>query len=513
MPAFGDQQPALVAAQARLSAGEAIERSNPSGALGSYLASAQAALAELGRHPEEKAARDVYNFSVARSVGVIEEAKLKPWDRTLVAPAPEGQYSLTGVRPQNPDRNPANFELIPADSLVVGGSYLKKRVTTEGIGAPVVAIGRKPRTDARARFTSDHIYADATGIVRFNGRQAQLEFFESLGTNRVSLGGHSYPLAADYTATTAVGLTRERPEKLGLIRMLRPEKYHGTARLTRLQGYDRDRIPVIFIHGLQDTPASWVPMLNTLRDDPEIRRRYQFWVYSYPSGYPFFYSAALLREELDAVRRAYPDHKNVVLIGHSMGGLLSRLMVTDAGEKLWIDYFGKRPVETNLPADIRAKIEPSLIFNHRADVSRVIFISTPHRGSSMAANWIGRLATGLIKMPFLLASVPFQAIDAAVINDPGSPRLKRIPNSIDTLSPHNRFVRELNELPVTAGIPYHSIIGDRGRGDTPQSSDGVVPYWSSHLAGAQSELIVPSNHSAPANPQAIAEVERILKAN
>src|SRR5881275_1059583 len=112
VPAFGNQQPALVAAQARLNAGEAIERSNPSGALGSYLASAQAALAELGRHPEEKAARDVYNFSVARSVGVIEEAKLKPWDRTLVAPAPEGQYPLTGVRPQNPDRNPANFELI-----------------------------------------------------------------------------------------------------------------------------------------------------------------------------------------------------------------------------------------------------------------------------------------------------------------------------------------------------------------------------------------------------------------
>ena len=90
-------------------------------------------------------------------------------------------------------------------------------------------------------------------------------------------------------------------------------------------------------------------------------------------------------------------------------------------------------------------------------------------------------------------------------------RLKRMPNSIDTLAPNNRFVLEINKFPIARGIPYHSIIGDRGRGDTPQSSDGVVPYWSSHLEGAQSELIVPSNHSAPLNAQAIAEVQRILK--
>ena len=96
-------------------------------------------------------------------------------------------------------------------------------------------------------------------------------------------------------------------------------------------------------------------------------------------------------------------------------------------------------------------------------------------------------------------------------NDPGALQLKRIPNSIDTLAPSNRFVQSVNKIPITRGIPYHSIIGDRGKGDTPESSDGVVAYWSSHLDAAQSELIVPSNHSAPRNPQAIAEVTRILK--
>jgi hypothetical protein len=89
--------------------------------------------------------------------------------------------------------------------------------------------------------------------------------------------------------------------------------------------------------------------------------------------------------------------------------------------------------------------------------------------------------------------------------------MTRIPNSIDTLSPNNRFVKSMNTLSIAKGISYHSIIGDRGRGDTPNSSDGVVAYWSSHLDGAKSERVVPSGHSAHQNAQAIAEVARILK--
>ena len=88
---------------------------------------------------------------------------------------------------------------------------------------------------------------------------------------------------------------------------------------------------------------------------------------------------------------------------------------------------------------------------------------------------------------------------------------KRRANSVDTLSPNSRFVNAINTIPITPGVPYNTIIGDRGRGDSPNSSDGVVPYWSSHIAGAETEHIVPSNHTAHQNPEAIAEVMRILK--
>ncbi len=482
---------------------------DPLHALGGYLAAAQTASNQLDRNPGDRPARDLYNFSVARVIGVIEGARLNPWDHALVVPAPTGDYTLTTKRQVGTDRDPAAYEIIPTDSLTIGGAYLRERVTISGIGAPVVAVGRQEKKDSRETFTSRRLYGGATGIIRFRGHGAELEFFQPLTTDRVSLDGHSYPLAADLTAPLAVGLTRERPEKLGLARLLRPEKYTDTARLIRLQVYDPKRIPVIFVHGLQDTPASWTPLINTLYEDPEIRRHYQFWVYSYPSGYPYPYSAALFRDELDGVDRAFPDHKGIILIGHSMGGMISRLMITDAGQKIWHHFFGKPPAETVLPNDTRQLLEKSLIFNHRPEVKRVVFMSTPHRGSDLASNWIGRLAASLVKTPFLVASIPVTVITAAA--DPGAIQAKRLPNSIDTLSPRNKFLLEVNKLPITPGIPYQSIIGDRGRGDTPKSSDGVVAYWSSHLDGAQSELIVPSNHSSPANPEAIAEVRRILK--
>jgi triacylglycerol esterase/lipase EstA (alpha/beta hydrolase family) len=304
-------------------------------------------------------------------------------------------------------------------------------------------------------------------------------------------------------------LSRERPDKLGFIRLLRPEKYADTARLVRLQPFDPRRTPVIFVHGLQDTPVSFVPMVNAFRKDPEIQRRYQFWVFSYPSGYPYPYSAALLRRELDGIARAFPNRKPIVLVGHSMGGMICRLMITDAGDKIWRDLFGKSPSETPLAGQTRELVRSSIVFNHRPEVKRVIFISTPHRGALLASSWIGRLGERLVKAPAAIADARDAAV-ALVTDDVAARQLQRVPSSIVTLDPNDRFVQLVNQLPLAPDIPYNSIIGDRGKGDTPNSSDGVVAYWSSHLDGAQSELIVPTNHQAERSPEAIAEVKRIL---
>ena len=510
LPAVANEAPELVAAENELTNAKKFQTSEPTRALGQYLAAAQAAEHHLERSAGDARARQIYNFAVGRCLEVIESAPLDPWSHSLSVPGPDGDYVVTTQRPAGPDRNPADYNITPADSLAIGGAYFDKRVTVDGIGAPVVAAGREKKADFHKNFSTPRLYGTATAIIRFRGHNAQIEFFEPLSTERISFAGHTSQLAADFTAPLALGLTTERPDKLGLARFLHPGKYADTARLSRLQAYDPNRIPVIFVHGLQDTAASWAPMINTLRDDPEIRRRYQFWVYSYPSGYPYPYSAALFREELDAIARAFPSRQRVILIGHSMGGMISRLMVTDVGDKLWRERFGKSPAQTNLPPEPKKLLEQSLVFNHRPDVRRVVFISSPHRGSVLASNWIGQIARKLVKTPIFFATLPIHAI-AQASADPELVKFDRIPNSIDTLSPKSPFVKSIDKFPIAAGIPFHTIEGDRGRGDAPNSSDGVVPYWSSHLEGARSELVVPSNHSAHQNPEAIAEVRRILK--
>jgi pimeloyl-ACP methyl ester carboxylesterase len=319
-------------------------------------------------------------------------------------------------------------------------------------------------------------------------------------------------LAANFTASLAMGLAREKPQKLGLVRLLRPEEYASTFRVARMQPYDPNKTIVLVIHGLMDTPVTWVPLLNDLRSDKEIRRNYQFWFYSYPSGYAYPYSALILRRELDAIERKYRLTKKMVLVGHSMGGCISRILITDSGNKLWLEAFGKPPERTELPAESKNLLKEALILRHRPEIGRVIFMSTPHRGSDLASKWIGRIGSRLVKAPSKLISIS-QVARESLVPDPAVLKLRGFPNSVDTLAPNNRFVLAINKVPITPGIPYHTIVGDRGHGDTPKSSDGVVPYWSSHLDGAKSEFIAPCNHSSPLNPQAIAEVHRILKLN
>jgi pimeloyl-ACP methyl ester carboxylesterase len=305
-------------------------------------------------------------------------------------------------------------------------------------------------------------------------------------------------------------LAAEKPKNIELARVLFPEKYAETAHIVRLEPYNPNKTVVVVVHGLADSQATWAPMLNTLWGDPLIRRNFQFWYYSYPSGYPYPYSAAIMRRELDAAEKRFPSRKPMVLIGHSMGSLISRLMITDSGDKIWTSFFGRPPDKIRLSERSRRLLTESLIFKSRSDIGRVVFIAAPHRGSNIAKGFIGRVASLLVKTPSSLLHVA-RDVKHFVRSDSSLLKANHIPNSVDTLSPDSHFVKLLGSIPIATSIPVHSIMGDRGKGDTPKSSDGVVPYESSHFAGAHSELIVPSGHSAHQDPKAIAEVGRILR--
>jgi triacylglycerol esterase/lipase EstA (alpha/beta hydrolase family) len=491
---------------------QGLERSQPLLALEAYASVARDSLRELERNPADKEARRCYNFAVAGLFSVIRKAKLDPWAESLRIGA-NNELTLAGRKdPAKPEQDPSLYDLIPTDELRYHGAYVKEDVTKDGIGAPLVAVRHLTVEKAAELFTAPAIYYGVTGIVEFEGSRCVLSIRDPLAMETVQVHGRTYPLAANFTASLAMVLAQEKPQKLGLVRLLVPEKYAATARVARMEPYNPNKSVVLFVHGLMDTPATWVPMLNDLRADKEIRANYQFWFYSYPSGYPYPYSALILRHELDAIEKRYPLRKRMVLVGHSMGGCISRTLVTDAGMKLWMEGFGKPPEQTEMPEQSKRLLKEALIFKHRPEIGRVIFMSTPHRGSDMASNWLGRIGSMLVRTPVKLLTVG-RTIREAATADPAALHLKRFPNSVDTLAPNNRFVVAINEIPPTHGIPYHTILGDRGKGDSPNSTDGVVAYWSSHFDGADSERIVPSNHSSPLNPEAIAEVHRILKLN
>lgn len=504
----------LLDAENRIADGLKRSKREPKAAMGDYLTAAQVAAEHLKHHPQDADARERYNFAVARVFTTIRDAKLDPWTQPLAVPAAGGDFVLTRRPDARKAWNPALYDFTPADQFDVGGSYMTERATKEGLGAPLVAVGREMNTDARPDFSIPRTYYGVTAVARFTGRKCEIGFEDPLATENVSMGGRTFPLAADYTVPIAVMLASTKPEKMGLARLLDPEKHADTARISRLQPYDPNKTVVLVVHGLNSAPATYTPLINSLRADEKIRRHYQFWFYSYPSGYPYPHSAAILRKELDAVRQRFPMHKKMVVIGHSMGGCISRLLITDVGDELWMKTFGKPPAEVKLSPETKALLTDALIFNHRPEVGRVIFIAAPLRGADMATGVAGRIGSRLIKAPIKLAAAGAEGLKMAVSRDDDL-KLDGIPNSVDTLAPNNRFVRNINTFPLTPGIPYNAIVGDRGKGGNkdktkPYRSDGIVPYWSSYLPGAESELTVSSGHGAHQNPQAIAEVRRIL---
>jgi pimeloyl-ACP methyl ester carboxylesterase len=501
----------LAAAEQGLTKAMHEEHSKPLVALADCLTALQASSRELERDPTNASAVRDYNFGIARIFQIIHDAKLDPWSAPLTIPSPAGDFTLTHKPDPRPEWSPALYEFTPADEFDVGGKYVTERTTRAGIGAPIVAVEREPK-NRRPDFAPSRIFYSVTVVAHFEGRRCVLSFEDPLARETVAFNGRTVPLAADFTVPLAVMLQESDPKKYEFARLLNPEKYAHTAAIERLQPYDPRKTVVLVIHGLKDSQATWTPMINKLRGDPVIRKHYQFWFYSYPTGYPFPYSAAILRQELDAVEKRFPKMKPMVVIGHSMGGCISRLLLTDSGNKLWMDLFGRPPDQVPLSPRVREYFQEELFFRHRPEIGRVIFIAAPLRGSNLAKGLIGTLGSWIIQEASLSGRASQEMLRLTAIEQAELKPMRRS-NSVDSLSPKSRFLNAMNMIPITPGVPYDTIIGDRGRGDSPNSSDGVVPYWSSHMNGAESECIVPSRHGAHQNPQAIAEVLRILKAN
>jgi pimeloyl-ACP methyl ester carboxylesterase len=286
-----------------------------------------------------------------------------------------------------------------------------------------------------------------------------------------------------------------------------------------MEPYDPQKEPLIMIHGLLSTPLAWAALSNDLWADATVRRRYQIWHFLYNTSAPALYASRQLRQQLRQVRQLldptgrHPALQRTTLLTHSMGGLVGKALALEPGDAFWRAAFTVPPEQLRLTPDERAQLNDA--FDWRADptIHRIIFIATPHRGSDFADNVIGRVGSWFTRPPDHFRTF-YESVSA---RNPGvfTPEYAQLGrgrlDSVNALSPRQPTLRILAELPFAHPVQLHSIIGDRGRpGPLQQSSDGIVPYTSSHLDGVVSEKIVPAGHSAFRHPEAIQEIRRIL---
>jgi pimeloyl-ACP methyl ester carboxylesterase len=428
------------------------------------------------------------------------------WNQPLTLTGTNGTYHLRLEPAGNAVWAPNYFTTFESPDQIKEKLIRKKNIQ-EGVGGALVGVRivNPPEKFAPAKG----ITAPVTTTLDFHATDATLVLRRPAKQPTAIVEGKVRPLAANFSAPVSY---YEPPANLllvGVMGALRSAHYEKKTGLYFLQPYDPDRIPVVFVHGLISTPFDWVKTINGLQADPEIRKRYQFWVFAYPTGNPVLYSALRLREELAKVDKLYPHHKGYVLVGHSMGGLLSQAQVTSVTRGDWEKTLGAKAMElfaTLQPEDL---VTRATIFKANPRIKRVVFICTPHLGSKMASAGIGELAIKLISLPVDLVTTVKSEVPEATLRKINNGRL---PNSVSNLAPNAPYLAVLNKQSIQ--VPYHSIIGNRGKpGPLAESSDGVVPYWSSHLDGAKSECIVPGPHGSCELPQTIAELDRILRLN
>jgi len=450
----------------------------------------------------------------------------KPGQGFLVS-TPKGPVWVPIV-PRGFTWRPEEFQQLNAVGCYSSPSLTRQHVR-EGVGAPVVVErGTHPPLRPGDQFLGPNALFTATAILRpvtdANGeRSLILELWNPRQTVQAEGPRGLVPLAADLSAPFAFheALVADFPDPFELF--VHPDNDPGFEGLLFLEPYQPGKIPVILVHGLLSSPRTWIDLANDLRANPEFMARYQLWAFGYATGRPFVRAAADLRRELRLaleqlqIDASDPALDQVVLIGHSMGGLISKLQVTHSGDELWTTV-SDRPLEgLEIPEDLRDSVEDMMYFEPTPAVKRVIFVGTPHRGAALAHQFIGRISSSLVKRDpdgmgrLIQVAEENEGVLNRLLWKPlfGSPRL---PTSIDLLDPQHPLLMAVDDLPIDDQVQVHTIAGRWFYTFGPERGDGVVPLSSALHPASRTELVINASHTAiHRDPQAVEEIWSILR--
>ena len=522
------------AAEALFSKGLQQEAERRDACVDFYFQAAVRAWRELERRsggsaddPEYHAAWQVYQRSLARLVPAASRfGRLDPRAHLIVNDAC-GRRAIRVVH--------SGFAWKPADFCQVfaaaefRGEDLKCHYRTPGLGTSLVVVRRAV---AEEPFVASLVPFAATAVLHTSALRSNptgAAVAAACGNEEVVLelcNPHVYE--SFRLGVGCVRLERDLSAPFGYIAQNAPRKYlegfldpgetDVKPKLMMIEPYQRGKIPVVFVHGLLSEPVTWLDAVNGLLAHRDLYQRYQFWYYRYPTGGALLESVATLREQLLLARTCFdPEHGDaamdrMVLIGHSMGGLVSRLQVTYSSDILWRHAARQPLAAVRATPAMRARLERDFFFDPSPSIGRVVFIGTPHRGASMARRTVGRLASSLVR-PFGEEEPHYRQLMDQNPDVFFEYLREAPPTSIDLLEPDNPLLRAMAQMPFRRGVRLHSIVGTGG-GEmlTDGPGDGIVPLSSARLAGVCSELRVPVRHSElHRDPATLDEVVRILR--
>jgi pimeloyl-ACP methyl ester carboxylesterase len=497
-----------------------------------YLASAVYAYAFLfpGSHgtpptgidPRYRWAAEIYNQSLTLAAKSADGTYAIPRGGTFKLPFGEIAVTFNEADLLWGDYRLKDF--IAAADVEVRG--LRNRYRIPGLGAALA--GSIEPVDGAASKQYEYIPArlkvpvtaflrldDPRGALKSGKLSGKLEFYTPDSARSLEVDGVEAPIEFETTSALALTLEGSPIWDFEIAGFRSGDFTIGRQRLGifMLHPHKTGRIPVVLVHGTASSPARWAELVNELENDPRFWQHYEIWLFIYNTGNPIAYSGLLLRDDLTkAVAELDPQGKDpglkqMVVIGHSQGGLLTKMTVIDSGNRLW--PFTVPPEELNVSAETRELLSRALMFKPLPFVKRVVFVATPHGGSYQALGFLGRLSSWLVNLPgrFVKLNVELLTLQTQGLY---MGTVGGIPTSIDNMNPNNLFIRNLRAIPIAPGVVAHSIIAVDSEGLLKDAGDGVVKYESAHIDGVESEKIVHSGHSVQGNPEAIQEIKRIL---
>jgi len=486
--------------------------------------------------PRFRTACEIYNAGVERLIRAAQtKGQIQPHNGEDIPFKVHGREESLKIILNDSPWKPTDVHklLLASDFEVTGLSSLS--YSQYGLGVPLIAVRetetKKGERNPLERFYPAEMAFPLTAFLVPNSRLKDpnvdvnrarvctLNLYDPVRQRTVGTKGNLVPLETDLTTPLAYMWSRTDLDRYRWTGLLRPEHALERANLLLIRPYESNKIPVVMVHGLISTPLAWIPMLNELLRDPVIQANYQFMLYMYPTGVPIPIASAGLRESLVQAKQMYdpdgrePKFDQMVLLGHSMGGLLSRTIGVSSGDQLWRLYSDRSFDDIIGPKDVLDELRRYFFFEPLPFVRRIVFLATPHRGSDLSRGVVGRVSSNLISDPDHIHNLLYKLVkDNPDAFD--SRKFRRFPSSIETLATNSPILTALERMqppPAPKAAKFHSIIGSLRPTGTDKTTDGVVPYRSAHLEGVDTEKVVRSDHGVQKDPEAIREVRRILR--